>query len=94
VPADFDLLVDRDTVHTLRPAGFEFVGQLQGAVLEAAPMNVKAVVNDLHFVDFSVIEDYATEHPRAARYLESIVAQKATKYASKSALDVGESKGR
>jgi len=101
--SDFDLLVDSDTVHILRPSGFEFVGQLQDAVLAAAPTNVKAVRKDLHFVDFTAIEGYATKHPRAARYLASIVAQNATKDISKSALkaqckrtgvDVGESKGK
>ena len=100
---DFDLLVDSDTVHILRPSGFEFVGQLQEAVLQAAPMNVKAVAKDLHFVDFTAVEEYATEHPRAARYLASIVGQKATRNISKSALkalckhtgvEVGESKGK
>src|SRR5438552_3241836 len=69
---DFDLMVDAEAVHILRPSGFEFVGQLQDAVLAAAPTNVKAVRKDLHFVDFTVIEDYATKHPRAARYLASI----------------------
>lgn len=101
--SDFDLLVDSTAVHILRPSGFEFVGQLQDAILAAAPMNVKTVGKDLHFVDFTVIEKYATERPRAARYLASIVAQKATKNISKSALkalckktgvDVGESKGK
>ena len=101
--SDFDLLVDSDTVHILRPSGFEFVGQLQEAVLAAAPMNVKAVGKDLPFVDFTIIEEYATKHSRAARYLASIVAQKGTKNISKSALkalckktgvDVGESKGK
>jgi hypothetical protein len=101
--SDFDLLVDSDTVHVLRPSGFESVGQLQQAVLAAAPTNVEAVRKDLHFVDFTAIEEYVTEHPRAARYLASIVAQKATKDISKSALkalckrtgvDVGESKGK
>jgi hypothetical protein len=100
---DFDLLVDSDAVHILRPSGFEFVGQLQDAVLAAAPMNVKTVGKDLHFVDFTVIGEYATTHPRAARYLASMVAQKGTKNISKSALkalckrtgvDVGESKGK
>lgn len=101
--SDFDLMVDSETVHILRPSGFEFVGQLQDAVLAAAPTNVKAVRKDLHFVDFTAIEDYATKHPRAARYLASIAAQKETKNISRNALkslckrtgvDVGESNGK
>jgi hypothetical protein len=100
---DFDLLVDSETVHILRPSGFEFLGQLQEAVLAAAPTNVKAVRKDLNFVDLTAIEEYATRHPRAARYLASIVAQKATKDISKSALkalckrtgvEIAESKGK
>jgi hypothetical protein len=101
--SDFDLLVDSDMVHILRPSGFEFVGQLQEAVLAAAPTNVKALRKDLQFVDFAAIEQYATKHPRAARYLASIVAQKLTKDMSKSALkalckrtgvEIRESKGK
>jgi hypothetical protein len=100
---DFDLLIDNATVHILRPAGFEFVGQLQQAVLAAAPTNVKAIRKDLPFVDFTEIEAYAISHPRAARYLASIHAQKATKNIDKSALkalckrtgvEVKESKGK
>jgi hypothetical protein len=83
---DFDLLIDNASVHILRPAGFEFVGHLQEAVLAAAPTNVKAIRKDLQFVDFTEIEAYATTHPRAARYLASIHAQKATKNIDKSAL--------
>jgi Kiwa protein KwaB-like len=101
--SDFDLLIDDTTVHILRPAGFEFVGQLQEAVLAAAPTNVKAIRKDLAFIDFTGIEDYAGKHPRAARALASIAAQKATKDINKSALkalckrtgvEIKESKGR
>jgi hypothetical protein len=100
---DFDLLIDEAMVHILRPSGFEFISQLQDAVLAAAPRNVKAVRKDLHFVDFAVIEEYAMKHPRAARYLASIVSQKATKDISRTALkalckrtgvEIGASKGK
>lgn len=64
---DFDLLLDDTMVHILRPAGFEFVGQLQAAVLAAAPTNVKAILRNMSFVDFTGIEEYASKHPRAAR---------------------------
>ena len=77
--SDFDLLIDNTKVHILRPSGFEFVGELQQAVLAAAPANVKALRGDLPFVDLDLIENYATKHPRAARYLASIRALKATK---------------
>ena len=76
---DFDLLIDADNIHILRPSGFEFVGQLQAAVLNAVPENVKALQKDLAFVDFEVVQAYATMHPRAARYIASIRTQKETK---------------
>jgi hypothetical protein len=84
--SDFDLLIDDTNVHMLRPGGFEFVGKLQDAVLAAAPTNVRAIRRDLPFVDFTGIQEYALTHPRAARYLASIHAQKATKNIDKRAL--------
>jgi hypothetical protein len=100
---DFDLLVDARNVHILRPSGFEFAGKLQDAILAAVPQNVSAIQKDLAFVDFAAVEDYAGSHPRAARYLASIRAQKETKNIDKSALKklcrdtgvkVSESKGK
>ena len=84
--SDFDLLIDDTNVHILRPSGFEFVGKLQDAVLAAAPANVRAIRRDLPFVDFSEIQEYALAHPRAARYLASIHAQKAAKNIDKRSL--------
>ncbi|SEH13666.1 Kiwa anti-phage protein KwaB-like domain-containing protein [Thermoleophilum album] len=75
---DFDLLIDGKNVHILRPSGFEFVGKLQRAILNAVPENIKAIRKDLFFVDFTGIEAYAAEHTRAARYLASIRTQGAT----------------
>jgi hypothetical protein len=69
---DFDLLIDSENIHILRPSGFEFVGQLQEAILEAVSTNVTLLKEDITFVDFDVIENYASKHPRAARYLASI----------------------
>ncbi len=83
---DLDLLVDAKNVHILRPSGFEFAGKLQDAVLAAVPENVKAIQHDLKFVDFDGIQAYASKHPRAARYLASIRAQKETKDVDKRAL--------
>lgn len=83
---DFDLLVDSQNVHILRPSGFEFAGQLQDAILNAVPKNVAAIQKDLAFVDFTAIQAYAGIHPRAARYLASIRAQKVTKNIDKNAL--------
>jgi hypothetical protein len=83
---DFDLLVDEKHVHILRPSGFEFAGQLQQAILDAVPANIKEIRKDLAFVDFSVIESFAAKHPRAARCLASIRSQGETKNIDKSAL--------
>jgi hypothetical protein len=73
---DFDVLIDDSNVYILRPAGFEFVGQLEKAISNAVPKNVKSVKTDLPFVDFAGIEAYAIKHTRAARYLASIRSQK------------------
>ena len=83
---DFDLLIDSTNVYILRPSGFEFVGRLQQAILDAVPQNLKAIRKDLPFVDFDGIEAYAINHPRAARYLASIRVQEETKNIDKSAL--------
>ncbi|MEW6038868.1 MAG: Kiwa anti-phage protein KwaB-like domain-containing protein [Pseudomonadota bacterium] len=72
---NFDLLIDAQNVHILRPSGFEFAGQLQEAIMAAVSTNVTAVKSDLSFVNFDVIENYASQHPRAARYLASIRCQ-------------------
>ena len=72
---DFDLLIDAQNVHILRPSGFEFAGQLQKAIMAAVPNNVAAIKTDLSFVNFDVIETYASQHSRAARYLASIRSQ-------------------
>jgi hypothetical protein len=100
---DFDLLVDSDNVHILRPSGFEFVGQLEQAILDAVPENIKAIRKDLAFVEFAGIEEYASRHARAALYLASIRGQEETKSIDKAALkslckrtgvEVNESKGK
>ena len=100
---DFDLLVDGANIHILRPSGFEFAGQLQQAILNAVPENIKAITKDLAFVEFESIETYVGKHPRAARYLASIKAQKETKSVDKvllkkickqMAVEIAESKGK
>lgn len=83
---DFDLLIDSHNIHILRPAGFEFVGQLQSAVLGAMPENIKTIQKDIAFVEFAGIQSYASKHTRAARYLASICGQKESKNIDKRAL--------
>lgn len=83
---DFDLFVDESTVHILRPSGFEFVGKLQQAILNAVPENIKEIQKDLPFVQFDLLETYASKHPRAARCLASIRGQAETKSIDRTAL--------
>lgn len=100
---DFDLLMDAHNLHILRPSGFEFVAQLQQAVLAAVSTNIDAIKQDLKFVDFTTISQYAGQHTRAARYLASIRAQKETKnidknllkkYCKRMGIGIKESKGK
>lgn len=91
---DFDVLVDASGVSILRPSGFEIVGALKAAILAAAPMNIKLIQKDLPFVDFSVIQAFASNHPRAARYLASIrVQQEAADIDKESLKDLCEKTG-
>jgi hypothetical protein len=69
---DFDLLVDQDTVHVLRPKALETIGKLQAAVLAAVPENVSVMQEQLPYVDFDSIRDYAIGHSRAARNLAAL----------------------
>ena len=100
---DFDLLVDSDNVHILRPSSFEFIGKLQQAILDAVPQNIRAIRADLPFVEFAGIEEYASQHSRAARYLASIRGQKEAenideaalkRHCARTGVDIGESGGR
>lgn len=72
---DFDVLIDNQRVHILRPSGFEFAGKLQEAILGAVPGNIETLRTDLPFVQFDGIQEYAGTRPRAARYLASIRSQ-------------------
>ena len=73
--SDFDLLIDGQRVHILRPSGFEFAGKLQDAILGAVAENIESLRTELIFVKFDNINEYARTHPRAARYLASIRSQ-------------------
>jgi len=46
--------------------------------MAAVSTNVTALKSDIPFVDFDVIENYASKHPRAARYLASIRSKNET----------------
>lgn len=72
---DFDLLIDNQRVHILRPSGFEFTGKLQDAILGAVTENAASLQAELPFVNFDNVSKYASTRPRAARYLASIRSQ-------------------
>jgi len=72
---DFDFLIQNNVIYILRPSGLEFTAQLQGAVMAAVPSNIAAIAEEIEFVDFNSISDYAQQHPRAARYIASIKSQ-------------------
>ena len=72
---DFDLLIDSENVHILRPSAFEAMGKLKEAILAAMPPNVNHIQQSIPFVNFGNVRDYASQRPRAARYLASIRTQ-------------------
>jgi hypothetical protein len=69
---DFDLLIDSTIIHILRPSGFEFIAKLQEVIREAVPDNIASIQEDMPYVDFASIQEYASGHTRAARLLASI----------------------
>jgi hypothetical protein len=73
--AEFDVLIDSERVHVLRPAGFEALADMNETLLSVLPKHVAALERDMPFVDFAPILGFASKHPRAARYLASIHAQ-------------------
>ena len=73
--SDFDLLLDDDQVHILRPSGFENLGSFQRLIREAVPGNVAGLRRSLPFVEVDTIEQYASQNMRAARLLASIQRQ-------------------
>ena len=83
---DFDIILDSDHVHIWRPNSFEAVGKLQQAILDAVPDNIRSIGNEIGYVDFDEISNYARTHIMAARYLASIRAQASEGPISKEAL--------
>lgn len=71
----FDLLIDSQFVHVLHPNSFEHIGNLIPFIRQAAMENIRILEEDLPFVDMNVVQHYAAEHTRAARYLASIRAR-------------------
>ncbi|MCB1202086.1 MAG: DUF4868 domain-containing protein [Leptospiraceae bacterium] len=72
---DFDLLVENETIHILRPSSFEFISKLQDEITASVSVNVQRLKKRLKYVNFSSLESYAKKHTRAARYIASIVSR-------------------
>ena len=71
----FDIVIDSEFIHILHPASFRALGNIDEAIAEAVPQNVRAISQDAFFVDWSNIEEYAASHSRAANLLASIRTQ-------------------
>lgn len=85
--SDFDLLIDSKHIHIWRPRAFESICTLNHAILEAVPNNVQQIQHDIPYVDLSSVQEYASKHPRAARYVASIRSQNRSKNIDKNALE-------
>lgn len=72
---DFDLLIDSENLHILRPSAFEAMGKLKKAILDAVPMNVNHIQQSIPFLDIANIGSYASRRSRAAQCLASIRSQ-------------------
>ena len=70
--ADFDVIVDTDTVHIIHPSSFKILGQIEEAIAEAVPRNVEVISQAVTYVEWANVKDYATTHTRAASLLASI----------------------
>ena len=70
--SDWDILIDSDYVHIVNTASFMALGDVDEALRDAIPRNIGIIRNSLGYVDWTNIEEYATDHPRAAGLLASI----------------------
>ena len=85
--ADFDVIVDSDTVHIIHPNSFKLLGQIDEAIAEAVPQNIAAIAQSVTYVDWANVEDYAASHSRAASLLASIRTNGYAENMDKSALE-------
>ena len=70
--SDFDLLIDSESTHILRPSAFESICEMKQLILDAVPENIALIRDDVSYIDWENIQIYASKHSRAARYLASI----------------------
>lgn len=83
---DFDFLIDSKNIHIFRPNSLVSICELKKVVLAAVPKNIEKIAQDLTYVDFSKIQNYAQTHSRAALGIASIQSQGLAKNIDKEAL--------
>ena len=71
----FDIVIDSEHVHILHPSSFRALANVDDEIAQAVPRNVAAIASAAPFVNWSSIEQYALDHPRAASLLASIRTQ-------------------
>lgn len=71
----FDYLVYDEMLFALSPAGLEFTANLTEAVKAAAPVSAQEVMSRTSFLELTKLGEYASKHPRAARYLAAVKAR-------------------
>ena len=69
---DFDVVIDKQEVHILHPAGFRALSQIDQAVREGVGRNLAGITSDIPSVEWPAVQEYAERHPRAANLLSSI----------------------
>lgn len=69
---DFDMLMDADYLHMLRPASFEQITKANEAICKAVGRNIEELARRAPEIDFDGLGDYATRRPRAARTIAAI----------------------
>lgn len=72
---DFDLIIDSIRTHILRPGSFVALGKLNASIMSSVSTNVDYVKEELPFVEFDEIEEYAKSHVSAAKSLAAIRKQ-------------------
>ncbi len=70
----FDVLIDSEYVYSMRARGFEAIGKMKQAILDAVPNNIQSIKRAMPFVEWDSMAEYVTDHIRSARYLSSVCA--------------------
>ena len=68
----FDIVIDSEYIHIFHPASFRSLANIDEAIAQAVPRNIKAISQAANFVEWSNIEEFASMRPRAASLLASI----------------------